>query len=112
MMHRSLSGMDEVPYWFSLSLVIFQGHTGRKIDFSQIWAFPYDNSNLNSGMAMKWHIVSRYMEEGHPYRFYEVFIQILKSHGQKIRWYGSDLSKITRPVAAIKSLRFALFEYR
>ena len=41
--------------------------------------------------------------------FFEVIHQISRSHGLKNRWFGSDLSKITRPVAAIKSLRFALF---
>ena len=29
----------------------------------------------------------------------------------KNRWFESNLSKITRPVAAIKSLRFALLRY-
>ena len=119
LMHRWLRNDAHIFKWHGRgALLVFvvichisRSH-GQQIDFSQIWAFPYNNSNLNSRMAMKWHIVSRCMEEGHPYCFYELFIQILKSHGQKIRWYGSDLSKITRPVAAIKSLRFALFEYR
>ena len=44
--------------------------------------------------------------------FFEVIHQISRSHGLKNRWFGSNLSKITRPVAAIKSLRFALlFEF-
>ena len=38
--------------------------------------------------------------------------KISKSHGLKNRWFGSNLSKITRPVAAIKSLRFALFNFK
>ena len=33
--------------------------------------------------------------------------QILWAHGPKNWWFGSNLSKITRPVVAIKSLRFA-----
>ena len=43
--------------------------------------------------------------------FFEVIHQISRSHGLKHRWFGSNLSKITRLVAAIKSLRFALFYY-
>ena len=41
--------------------------------------------------------------------FFKVIHQISRSHGLKNRWFGSNLSKITRPVTAIKSLRFALF---
>ena len=41
--------------------------------------------------------------------FSKAIHQISRSHGLKNRWFGSNLSKITRPVAAIKSLRFALF---
>ena len=37
-----------------------------------------------------------------------VIHQISRSHGLKNRRFESNLSKITRPVAAIKSLRFAL----
>ena len=41
--------------------------------------------------------------------FFGVILQISRSHGLKNQWFESNLSKITRPVAAIKSLRFALF---
>ena len=41
--------------------------------------------------------------------FFGVIHQISRSHGLKNRRFESNLSKITRPVAAIKSLRFALF---
>ena len=47
------------------------------------------------------HIASRSMEEV-PY------CEISRSHWLKNRWFRSDLSKITRPVAAVKSLRIAL----
>ena len=40
--------------------------------------------------------------------FFKVIHQISSSHGLKNLWFESNLSKITRPVAAIKSLRFAL----
>ena len=38
----------------------------------------------------------------------EVIHLISRSHGQKNPWFETDLSKITRPVAAIKSPRYAL----
>ena len=41
--------------------------------------------------------------------FFEVIHQISRSQWLENRWFGANLSKITRPVAAIKSLRFALF---
>ena len=45
-----------------------------------------------------------------PFCFPWPSIKFLGHKGQKNRWFGSNLSKITRPVAAIKSLRFALFK--
>ena len=46
-----------------------------------------------------------------PYCFLRSSIhQISRSHVLKNRWFKSNLSKITRPVAAIKSLRFALLK--
>ena len=44
-----------------------------------------------------------------PYYFSRSSIKFQGHTGWKNRWFGSNLSKITRPVAAIKSLRFALF---
>ena len=43
-----------------------------------------------------------------PYYFFRSSIKFQGHAGWKSRWFGSNLSKITRPVAAIKSLRFAL----
>ena len=43
-----------------------------------------------------------------PYWFFGVIHQIWRSHGLKNQQFEFNLSKITRPVAAIKSLRFAL----
>ena len=54
MMHKALSRIEEVPYYFSKSYVKFQGHTALKIiEFDPNWAFPDCNSSLNSPMAMK-----------------------------------------------------------
>ena len=41
-------------------------------------------------------------------KIFEVIHQISRSRRLKNQWFGSNLSKTTRPVAAIKSLRFAL----
>ena len=58
-MHKVRGGIEEVPYCQGN-----QGHTDWKIhDVALIKAFPDDNSNLNSRMALKWHIASREMEE-------------------------------------------------
>ena len=55
MMHRAWCCLGEVPYCFSRSSVIFQGHTVKQIvDFDQNWAFPDCNSSLNSSMSKKW----------------------------------------------------------
>ena len=43
------------------------------------------------------------------YYFWEVIHQISRSHGLKNLRFESNLSEITRPVAAVKPLRFALF---
>ena len=54
MMHKAWSSIVEVPYCFSRSYVKFQGHTALKIiEFDPNWAFPDNNSSLNSPMAMK-----------------------------------------------------------
>ena len=45
-----------------------------------------------------------------PYCFFGVIHQISRSHGLINRRFESNFSKITRAVAAIKSLRFALLE--
>ena len=37
--------IEEVPYYFSMSFIEFQGHRGQKIaDFDPHWAFPQYNS--------------------------------------------------------------------
>ena len=41
-----------------------------------------------------------------------VIHQVSRSHGLKNQRFESSLSKITRPVAAIKSLKFALFFWK
>ena len=46
------SGIEDVPYYFSMSFVRFHSRKGKRIDdLASIWAFGDDN--LNSWMAMK-----------------------------------------------------------
>ena len=110
MMHRAWSSIVEVPYCFSRSYVKFQGHTALKIvQFDPNWAFPDSNFSLNSPMVMKCCTKLETAKErcpivfqGHPSNF--------KNTGQNItdfdpNWAFPD----HRPVAAFKSLRFALF---
>ena len=46
-----------------------------------------------------------------PYFFFEVIHQISSSHGLQNLQFEPNLSKIIRPVAVIKSLRFALLHF-
>ena len=55
MMHKAWSSIEEVPYYFSRSYVILQGHTAQKIiNVDPNWVFPDSDSSLNSPMATKW----------------------------------------------------------
>ena len=112
MMHKAWCSTEEVPYCFSRSSVIFQGHTEQKIaNFYLNWVFPDCNSSLKftNGFEMMhkaWHDIKEV-----SYCFFKVIHQI-QGHGLKNWWFESNLSKITRPVGAIKSLRFALFKVK
>ena len=99
-MQKTWSDIEEVPYWLFRSSDKFQGHKGWKnYEFDLNWAFPDYNSSCNSQMAIKWCTMM----------FCVVIPQISRSHGSKDWLFGSSWSKITRPVAAIKFLRYALF---
>ena len=97
------------PIVFPRSSVKFQGHVGQKIPNCDLnWGFPDSNSSLNSRMALKrctkLHVVlirCPIVFCGHPSSF-----QTTWTKNGRLK---SILSKISRPVAAIKSLRFALF---
>ena len=70
MMYRAWSGIEEVPYCFSRSSIIFQSHMGRQIfDLASMRAFLGGNSKfeLTDGHE-RTHIGSRSMEEV-PYCF-------------------------------------------
>ena len=110
MIHKAWSNVEEVPYCFSRSSVKFQGHTAKKklLILTQIGHFRtvapvwIHQWLQNYAKSLKWHRRGAGL-------FFGVIHQISRSHGLKNQWFESNLSKITRPVAAIKSLRFALF---
>ena len=111
MMHGAWSIIIEVPYCFSRSYVKFQGHMALKIvEFDPNWAFPDCNSSLNSPLAMKCCTKLETTKErcpivfqGHPSNLKVTRYKISPILTQK--WAFPDY----RPVAAFKSLRFALF---
>ena len=112
MMHRAWSSIVDVPYCFSRSYFKFQGHTALKIvEFDPNWAFPDSNSSLNSLMAMKCCTKLETAKERCPIWFSRSSIKFQGHTGQNItdfdpNWAFPDY----RPVAAFKSLRFALFK--
>ena len=113
-MHKAWNCKEEVPYCFSRSYVKFQGHTALKIvEFDPNWAFPDCNSSLNSPMAMKCCTKLETAKERCPIVFPRSSIKFQGHTGQNIadfdpNWAFPDY----RPVAAFKSLRFALFTCR
>ena len=81
MMHKSWSGIEEVPYCFSRSSVKFQGHTALKIvEFDPNWPFPDSNSSLNTPMATKW-CTKLEAALKRSLLFFKVMHQISRSHG-------------------------------
>ena len=110
MMHKAWSSIEEVPYCFSRSSVKFQGHIALKIvEFDSNWAFPDCNSSLNSPMAMKCCTKLETAKKRCPICFPRSSIKFQGHTGQNIsdfdpNWAFPDY----RPVAAFKSLRFAL----
>ena len=108
MMHKAWSSIEEVPYCFARSSVKLQGRTALKIvKFDPNWVFPDCISSLNSPMATKWCTKLEVawkrcpiVLQGHPSNF-------TVTRAEKLTiWIQFE---ITRLVAAIKSLRFALF---
>ena len=53
MIHKALSGIGEVPSYFSMSSIKFQGHRGHTIaEFDPNSAFPDCDSSLTDGYEM------------------------------------------------------------
>ena len=112
MMHNSWSSMEEVPYCFSMSSVKLQGHTTKKNPsiltqirrfrtVTPVWIHQWLG---NDAQSLKLHRRGALL-------YFGVIHQISRSHGLKNRRFEFSLSKITRPVAAIKSLRFVFFSF-
>ena len=87
----------------SRSCVKFWGYTGQKIvDFYQNWVFPtvtpvwFHHWLWNNIQSLTWHRKGALL-------YFEVIHRITRSYGPKNLWFSYNLSKITRPVAVIKS---------
>ena len=112
MMHKARSSIVEVPYCFIRSYVKFQGRTALKIvEFDPNCPFPDCYSSLNSPMAMKCCTKLETAKErcpivfqGHPSNF-----KVTRYKTSPI-FYPNWAFPDYRPVAAFKSLRFALFK--
>ena len=113
MMHNAWSSIWKVPYLFSRSSVKFRGHTGHKIaDFDPNWAFPDCNPSLNSPMALNWYTQLDVVQKRFPIIFWGNPSNFKAAQTLKNQRFESYLSKITRPDASIKSLRFALLQLK
>ena len=100
MMHKAWSTIEEVPYCFSRSYVKLQGQTAKKIvKFDPNWAFPDCNSSLNAPTAMKCCTKLETAKKKCPIVF----------QGHPSNFDPNLVFLDYRPVAAFKSLRFALF---
>ena len=103
LMHKAFSGIEAVGCHLSRSSVKFQGHMGLIInDFDPNWAFPDCFTNLTSQMVTIW-CTKLEVTQKRCTLFCAEICKITQGHmGQK------SMILITRPVAAIKSRRFAL----
>ena len=106
MKHKAWSSWKDVPYCFSRSSVKFWCHMGQKTPIlTQIEHFRTVNPVwIHQWLWKAWHSI-----EEVPYCFLRSSIKFPSHTGPKINDLNPILSKNTRPVAAIKSLRFALF---
>ena len=111
MMHWAWSSIEEAPYCFSRSYIKFQGHTALKIvECDPNWAFPECNSSLNSPMAMKCCTKLETAKEI-PYCFPRSSIKFQGHTVQNITDFDPNWAfPVYGPVAAFKSLRFALLQ--
>ena len=111
MMHKAWSSREEVPYYFSRSSVKFQGHKWQKLPiltriecFRTVTAVWIHRWLWNDAQGLMQYRRGALL-------FFEVINQIWRSHGLKNRRFESNFSKITRPVAAIKSFQICLVYY-
>ena len=108
---KAWSSIEEVPYCLSRSSIKFQGHTGQKCDRQ------FRPKLSVSGLQRQFEFTNGFemmhkawcSTEEVPYCFSRSSIKFEALMDRKIDDLNPILSKITRLVAAIKSLRFALF---
>ena len=84
MMHKAWSNIEEVPYYFLMLSMKFQGHTGQKIaDFDPNWAFPecklFEFTDGYKMMHKAWSNI-----EEVPYYFLRLSMKFQGHTGQKI----------------------------
>ena len=109
-MHKTWSSMKEVPYNFFKIVRQMSKSRGTKKSSIFTWTECF---RTVTPVGIHWCIGNKaqslmYYRRG-ALLLCEVIHQISSSHRLKYWQFESNLSKITRPVAAIKSLRFALF---
>ena len=108
-MHKVWSGTGELRYYLSGSPIKFKGHAGKT---STIWPRleRFRTITLIWFEGWLWNDVhSLYEHARGATLFSEVIHQISRSHEPKNLRLRSDLAKITRTIAAMKSPGIALF---
>ena len=106
--HRWLWGIEEVLLFFNVIVQISRSQRTKKCWFQpklRISGLQLQ-FEFTDGFQMM-HTAWRSIEEV-PYCFWRSSIKF-RGHTGKNWWFEANLSKITRPVAAIKSRTFALF---
>ena len=112
MIHKALHGIDDVPYCLPRSCNKFQGYKGQKKSsiltrigyFETVTVVWIHRWIWNNALSLTLYIYTKEVPcgfRGHPSNFKVTRLQN--------RRFVSISSKITRPIAAIKSLGFALF---
>ena len=110
MIYKAWSSIEKVSYCLSKSSIKFQGHTGQKIaNFDPNRAFLFCNCSLNSPMGLKWCTKIDVVQKRCPIVFRGHPSNLKVTWTEKSMIWNPVLNKITKLVAAIKSLRFALF---
>ena len=113
MIYKAWSSIEEVSYCLSRSSIKFQGHKGQKIaNFDPNLAFLFCSCSLNSSMGLKWCIKLDVVKKEVPYCFSRSSMKFEGHMDRKIDDLNALLSKITKLVAAIKSLRLVLFLWK
>ena len=110
-MLKAWLSIEEVPYCFLKSSIKFQGHTGQKNQ--HFWpelsiSGLYLQFKFTNGFEVMLKACRSIGDV--PYCFWRSSIKYQGHTGRKISNLNPILSKIARLVAAIKSLRFALFQ--